>query len=133
MENYTLMMVEKNSAEFLYSVYMKMGAFGTIILIIFFIWIYIIPMTLAKAYEQDNFFDAVKASLTIFSIKAWKASFKERYFVYMSAFHTVSMGVLILISLLILSVVLIPVIIPVIYIYFIYVSVISTMAKNAVL
>ena len=113
--------------------YMKIGFVASIALLILMAWIYIVPMMLAFAYEAKTPWEAFFAAFVIFSTPVWKASFKEKYYVLMSMLQVIAMSLISLIFVYFTQAYLLPLFVFLTYLFLIYLAVVSTMAKEAVI
>jgi len=113
-------------------VYMKIGFIASIACLILMLWVYIIPMMLAYAYEAETFVEAFLAAFVLFSPQVWKASFKEKYYVLASMLQVVALIVFASIMFPFLDLFLLPFVVFFSYLFLVYVAVVSTMAKLAV-
>jgi len=117
----------------IFPVYMKLGFIAAIYFLVIMLWIYIVPMMLAYAYEAQSAMEAFLAAFVLFSPAVWKASFKEKYYVLISMLQVVAILVLASMTLVLSNIYLIPVALFFIYIFLVYVAIVSSMAKLAVL
>ena len=113
-------------------VYMKIGFIASIACLILMLWVYIIPMMLAYAYEAETFVEAFLAAFVLFSPQVWKASFKEKYYVLVSMLQVSFFIVFASVMLLFSNLFLLPLAVFFSYILLIYLAIVSTMAKSAV-
>lgn len=116
----------------IFPVYMKIGFIFSIACLVLMLWVYIIPMMLAYAYEAENFVEAFLAAFVLFNPAVWKASFKEKYYVLASMLQVIALIVFASIMLLFSDLFLLPLVVFFSYLFLIYVAVVSTMAKLAV-
>ncbi len=116
----------------IFPVYMKIGFIFSIACLIVMLWVYIIPMTLAYAYEAESFVEAFLAAFVLFNPAVWKASFKEKYYVLASILQVFALIVFSFIIFLFSDLFLLPFVVFFSYLFLIYVAVVSTMAKLAV-
>lgn len=116
----------------LYPVYMTIGAIAAIAFLIIMLWIYIVPMMLAYAYEAETVMEAFLAALVIFNLQVWKSSFREKYYVLISMFQLTATALFSAVALILSNIYLLPLAIFSIYIFLVYLAVVSKMAKSAV-
>lgn len=119
--------------EQIYPVYMKLGFIAAISFLVILLWVYMIPMMLAYAYEAETVMEAFMAAFVLFNAKVWKASFKEKYYVLVSMLQVVAFLVIAVVSLVLSSVYLLPLALFGVYMFLVYLAVVSRMAKVAVI